>query len=140
MADVFAAEHLGLGKYVAVKVLHDHLAERADIVQRVALEGKAAARIRHPNIVDVSDVGSEGGISYLVMELLEGEPLSRYLTRVGVLSPRETAILLTPVIAAVAHAHRHGVLHRDLKPANIFLTQSPKAASTRRCSTSGSRR
>src|SRR5262249_53467476 len=89
---------------------------------RFLREGQAASRIRHPNVVDVYDVGTEGERAYLVMELLEGEDLRSRLTRGGVLSPQQAADLLIPVVAALAVAHDIGIIHRDLKPENVFLS------------------
>src|SRR5262249_30187317 len=91
--------------------------------QRFLREGEAASRIRHPHVVDVTDVGSDGNTSYLVMEFLEGEDLSGRLQRGGPLSPQEIADILLPVCAGVAAAHDEGVVHRALKPENISLAR-----------------
>src|SRR5262245_31743568 len=115
MGVVYAARHQDLGRAAAVKVLHEHHDTSEQVRRRFLREGQAAARIRHPNIVDVYDVGTEAGRIYLVMELLVGEDLRSLLAREGPLSERRTADLLVPVIAAVAAAHDHGVVHRDLK-------------------------
>jgi eukaryotic-like serine/threonine-protein kinase len=122
MGAVYQARHQDLGRPAALKVLHERYARSADVRLRFVREGQAAARVRHPNVVDVYDVGVEGNEPYLVMELLEGEDLSQTLAREGALSVARTADLLLPVVAAVAAAHDIGVVHRDLKPENIFLS------------------
>ena len=95
----------------------------ASLIARFEQEGRAAARVRHPNVVDVSDVGVEAGIAFLVMEFLEGEDLSRVLRREGPLSLARAAEIMLPVLGAVEEAHAQGVVHRDLKPENIFLAR-----------------
>jgi serine/threonine-protein kinase len=122
MGAVYEAVHRDLKKRVAVKVLMPQLASNEEARQRFLREGEAASRIRHPHVVDVTDVGSDGALSYLVMEFLEGEDLAGRLAR-GPLSPQEAADILLPVVAGVAAAHDEGVVHRDLKPENIFLSR-----------------
>src|SRR5215471_13597647 len=122
MGAVYEAVHRDLKKRVAVKVLFGALAANEEAKQRFLREGEAASRIRHPHVVDVTDVGSDGTRSYLVMELLEGEDLAARLDR-GPLTPEDAADILLPVIAGVAAAHDEGVVHRDLKPENIFLSR-----------------
>jgi serine/threonine-protein kinase len=122
MGVVYAARHLDLGKAAAVKVVHERNDASDRVRQRFLREGRAAACIRHPNIVDVYDVGTEAGRIYLVMELLVGEDLRSFLAREGPLSERRAADILVPVVAAVVAAHDQGVVHRDLKPDNIFLS------------------
>src|SRR5262249_39326369 len=92
--------------------------------ERFVREGEAAARIRHPHVVDVTDVGTHHGTPFLVMEYLEGEDLAACLDRDGVLSVQQTADVMVPVLAAASAAHDAGVIHRDLKPANIFLERA----------------
>ena len=122
MGAVYEAIHRDLKKRVAIKVLSTALmGEEAE--QRFLREGEAASRIQHPNVVDVTDVGVERGLSYLVMEFLEGEDLAHRLARQGALAPQETADLLLPVCAGLAVAHDEGVVHRDIKPENIFLVR-----------------
>lgn len=123
MGTVYAAVHVGLGKRVAIKTLRNALAADADVRARFVREGKAAVAVRHPNVVDVDDVGVHEGIPYLVMELLEGESLQTMLTRRERLSTQETADIVVPVLSAMAESHRAGVVHRDLKPDNIFLAR-----------------
>jgi len=123
MGTVYAAIHRNLGKRVAIKTLRAQFANDPDSRARFLREGKAAAAVRHPNVVDVDDVGIVGETPYLVMELLEGEALGTKLARVGRLSTSETADVLIPVLLALASAHRSGVVHRDLKPDNIFIAR-----------------
>lgn len=125
MSTVFEAEHVDLGKPVALKALLPQLEGSDEVRARMLREGKAASSIRHPHVVDISDVGEFEGITYLVMELLEGEDLSGRLRRRGALGVAETADILVPVMAGLAAAHGVGVLHRDLKPGNIFITRGP---------------
>ena len=122
MGAVYEAVHRDLKKRVAIKVLSATQVSE-DSKQRFLREGEAASRIQHPNVVDVTDVGVEGGLSYLVMEFLEGEDLSSRLAREGSLTPRLAADILLPVCAGLAVAHDEGVIHRDLKPENIFLVR-----------------
>jgi serine/threonine-protein kinase len=126
MAAVFEGVHADLGKRVAIKALVPGNYPLPDLRARFLREGKAVARIRHPNVVDIYDVGEVDGVSYLVMEFLEGEDLSQLLARQSRLSIVHTADLMVPVIAAVDAAHRQGVVHRDLKPANIFLSETAR--------------
>jgi serine/threonine protein kinase len=122
MGAVYAARHQDLGKSAAVKVLHERYDESEEVRGRFLREGQTASRIRHPNIVDVYDVGTEQGRAYLVMELLDGESLAGLLARERPLSVQRIADLLVPVTSALAAAHELGIVHRDLKPDNIFLS------------------
>ncbi len=124
MGDVFDAVHISLDKRVAIKTLRRRYLDDPTVVARFLREGQLASRIRHPNIVDVTDVGVMDGLPCLVMELLEGETLSQTIRRDGALTLDSLVDALLPIIAAVDFAHDHGVLHRDLKPSNIFLTRS----------------
>jgi serine/threonine protein kinase len=123
MGTVYAAVHLGLGKRVAIKTLRAEIAADPDVRVRFLREGKAAAAVRHPNVVDVDDVGIHDDMPYLVMELLEGEDLRALVDRSGRLAVQQTVDILIPVLLAMAEAHRAGVVHRDLKPDNIFLAR-----------------
>jgi serine/threonine protein kinase len=120
MGAVFAATHQYTGKRVAVKWMLPELAKDNDAVQRFLREAHAAGRINHPNVVDVYDVGQHDTSYFLVMEFLQGEPLTTALARRD-LTATEVLALLLPAMRGVAAAHRQGVVHRDLKPDNIFL-------------------
>ncbi|MFO0761607.1 MAG: serine/threonine-protein kinase [Byssovorax sp.] len=125
MATVYEAKHIDLDKRVALKMLHLWLSLRHDIVQRFVREARTAARIQHPHVVGISDIGVEHDIPFMAMDLLEGEELSTLIDR-GVAIPLErVADILLPVISAVAMAHDRDILHRDLKPDNIFLARRP---------------
>jgi serine/threonine protein kinase len=126
MCLVFEALHVDLQKRVAIKLLRPEHARNKTTVARFVREGRAAARVRHRNAVDVVDVAEQNGIVFLVMEHLEGEDLSRKLKREGHLSATETCDTLIPVMAAVNVAHTQNVVHRDLKPGNLFLSRSPE--------------
>lgn len=125
MGNVYRAEHALLEKPVAVKVMDASLLSSPEARERFLREGQAAAAIKHPNVVDINDVGVFEGTPYLVMELLEGEDLQIYLQGKPQLSEREIASLLLPIAAALGAAHDRGVVHRDLKPSNIFLSRGP---------------
>ncbi len=127
MGEVYEAEHTGLGKRVALKVMN-HLDDDDTARQRFVLEGRAAALIRHENVVDVTDVGVHDGVPFLVMELLVGESLAQHLDREGPLDARRIADLMVPVASALAAAHDAGVIHRDIKPENIFLSRTRRGA------------
>jgi eukaryotic-like serine/threonine-protein kinase len=124
MSDVYVALHTGLRKRVALKLLRPSLRYDVATVQRFLREGESAARVRHPNVVDVSDVGMEDGTPYLVMELLEGETLADKLEREGALGIECAVDILLPILDAVAAVHAAGVLHRDVKPSNIVLARA----------------
>ena len=125
MSDVFVAMHTGLRKRVALKILRPSLRHDRDAVERFQREGECAARVSHPNVVDVTDVGTHQGVPYLVMELLEGEPLDQKLQREGALPLSAAIDLILPILEGVAATHAAGVLHRDIKPANILLSRTP---------------
>ena len=121
MGEVYRARDLRLGREVAVKVLPDHLARDPDSLARFEREARAVAALAHPNILDIHDFGNEGGIEYLVTELLQGETLRQRLT--GTPLPWRTAVEIGLAVAdGLASAHSHGIVHRDLKPENVFLT------------------
>ena len=125
MASIFEAIDGRLGRRVALKRLHPHVAERPGATERFLREGHAAARIRHPHVVQVFDLGTAGSTLFLAMELLEGSDLGAVLGREGRLGVDAALELLLPVLAAVAAAHDAGVVHRDLKPSNVFVSQGP---------------
>jgi serine/threonine protein kinase len=121
MASVYEARHTALGKRVAIKVLHPHLSSNPVAAARFVREGRAASAVRHPNVVEVFEIGIQSGTPYLVMELLEGGDLATHLHARGRLSVSVALDILLPTASAVAAAHAVGVIHRDLKPRNIFL-------------------
>jgi serine/threonine-protein kinase len=124
MGSVFEAEHTVLGSRVAIKVLHPELGRRSGLAERFVQEAKVAAQIRSAHVVRVADVDrTPDGQAYIVMDLLEGEPLSAVLSRQGRL-PLATACDYTEqILEALEAAHALGVIHRDLKPENVFVTQ-----------------
>ncbi|MEZ4301030.1 MAG: serine/threonine-protein kinase [Polyangiaceae bacterium] len=121
MGVVWRAEHTRLGAPVAVKILHDDVAEQADAGPRFLREAQACAAIRGPHVVQVLDFGLEDGVPYLAMELLEGEPLRDRLDREGHLSHAAAVRVVGQVAKGIGRAHARGIVHRDLKPANIHL-------------------
>jgi eukaryotic-like serine/threonine-protein kinase len=123
MATVYEAEHMGLGKRVALKRMHPHLATDGTGASRFLREGRAATKIRSPHVVEVFDVGKHEDVPYLVMELLDGVDLAALLREQKKLAPAEVADLIIPVASAVHAAHQAGVVHRDLKPSNILLAR-----------------
>jgi serine/threonine-protein kinase len=124
MGAVWKATHLALKKSVAIKTLRSPYTRSEVARGRFLREGEAASRIRHPNVVEIHDVRVLDDEVYMVMEYLEGEPLSARLQREARVPLRDLADLVIPVCAAVAVAHDRGVVHRDLKPENIFLARA----------------
>jgi serine/threonine-protein kinase len=123
MAEVYEGMHVGLRKRVAIKVLKAEMAANSDVRRRFLYEGQAASRIRHPHVVDVTDV-ADGEVPFLVMELLEGRTLQGMLDGRTRLPLGRAVDILLPILAALAEAHNIGVIHRDLKPDNVFLART----------------
>jgi serine/threonine-protein kinase len=123
MGAIYEAEHLTVGRRVAVKVLHAEFARNAEIIARFQQEARAAGAIGHQHIVDVLDMGRfSDGQYFLVMELLEGKNLAERLTELGGRMPVDRAAhIMRQVLNALAATHQRGIVHRDLKPENIFL-------------------
>ena len=123
MAVVFRARQLSLDRTVAIKVLPKKLSENPDYVARFYKEGKAAAQLNHPNIVQAFDVGEAGGYHYFVMEYVEGHTLYDELADGKVFSEPEALRVIIQVARALEHAHSQGLIHRDVKPKNIMITK-----------------
>ncbi len=122
MGEVYRARDGRLGRDVAVKVLPEAVAGDPESLARFERETRAVASLSHPNILAIHDVGREGGVSFAVLELLEGETLRRRLAASGPLTWRAALEIAAPVAEGLAAAHDRGIVHRDLKPENIFLT------------------
>ncbi|PKN31478.1 MAG: serine/threonine protein kinase, partial [Deltaproteobacteria bacterium HGW-Deltaproteobacteria-20] len=125
VGDVYRAQNTLIGRTVAIKVLKAEHATDDSVVERFLREAKAANLARHPNVVDVLDVGlDDEGVPFIVQEFLEGMDLGQHLKRSnGALPYRQVLELMIPVVEAVGLAHARGVVHRDLKPENVFLAR-----------------
>src|ERR1700733_5395597 len=119
MAQVYRARDRLLVRPVALKVLFPELSVDRSFVERFRREAQAAANLSHPNIVPVFDWGEDSGSYFIVMEFVDGRPLSAVPREAGLLTPQETAPIGAEVAAALAFAHRRGVVHRDVKPGNV---------------------
>ncbi len=122
MAQVYRAMDRQLERPVALKVLFPELSVDRTFVERFRREAQAAANLSHPNIVPVFDWGEDDGSYFIVMEYVEGRPLSAVLRDPQRMPPRQIAMIGAGVAAALAFAHRHGVVHRDVKPGNVLIT------------------
>src|SRR5688572_5245506 len=134
MGTVFLATHVGTERPVAVKVISPQFMRRAEFVERFRREARAAGRLRHPNVVDVTDFGftetDEGRVAYLVMEYLDGCTLGEILEEEQNLPVGWTLDILEQVCSAVQEAHEQGIIHRDLKPDNIWLEPNQRGGYT----------
>jgi len=134
MGAVYRATHLGTKRTVAVKVIHPQLSAYDQFVARFRREAEAAGRLRHPNVVDVTDFGiaqtTNGPVAYLVMEYLDGCTLAEIVAEEGALPIAWVIDILEQVCAAVETAHRAGIIHRDLKPDNIWLEPNGRGGYT----------
>jgi serine/threonine protein kinase len=122
MGEVFRAKDTRLGREVAIKVVPDLLAGEPEVRARFEREARASSALNHPHICQVYDVGREGDVDYIVMELIDGESLAQRLAR-GPLPPAEVLRVSAQIADALDRAHRAGIVHRDLKPGNIMLTR-----------------
>lgn len=130
MSDVYKAKCHKLNRFVAVKVLKQEFSENANFVSKFRIEAQAAAGLMHPNIVNVYDVGEEEGIYYIVMELVEGITLKKYIEKKARLSYKEAVSIAIQVCMGIEAAHNNHIIHRDIKPQNIIISKEGKVKVT----------
>ncbi|CAN5153269.1 Stk1 family PASTA domain-containing Ser/Thr kinase [soil metagenome] len=121
MATVYLATDLRLERRVAIKIMHGHLADDSQFKERFIQEARSAARLAHPNVVNVFDQGQDSDMAYLVMEYLPGITLRDLLQEHKSLTSEQTLDILEAVLSGLAAAHKAGIVHRDLKPENVLL-------------------
>ncbi len=124
MAVVYKARCHRLNRLVAIKILKDENLQDADFRRRFHAEGQAVAMLSHPNIVSVYDVSTTGDEDYIVMELIDGITLKKYMEMKGVLNWKETLHFATQIAKALEHAHSRGLVHRDIKPHNVMVLKN----------------
>lgn len=129
-SDVYKAKCHKLNRFVAVKVLKQEFSENTSFVQKFRTEAQAAAGLMHANIVNVYDVGEEGGIYYIVMELVEGITLKKYIEKKGRLSVKEAVSIAIQVSLGIEAAHNNHIIHRDIKPQNIIISKEGRVKVT----------
>ena len=130
MGAVYKGYDPTLGRYVAVKVLAPHLVWEQEFVERFLREARAAARLKHTNVVTIHDVGQEAGWYYFVMEYLEGPTLTTIIQERGALPPDEVLSILRLLADALDYAHSRGLVHRDVKPGNVIVDPAGQATLT----------
>ena len=130
MSDVYKAKCHKLNRYVAIKVLKKEFSEDKTFVSKFRAEAQSAAGLTHPNIVNVYDVGDEDGIYYIVMELVEGITLKRYIEKRGRIPYKEAVSIAIQVAKGMEAAHSHHIVHRDIKPQNIIISKDGKVKVT----------
>lgn len=120
-SDVYLGEHIQLGRKVAVKILLHSMGSDPEMVERFRRESKAAAKLSHPNIIDIYDVGESEGVYYFVMKYIEGETLGKKMQREPRIEQGEAIDIIRQVASALAYAHENNVVHRDIKPGNVMM-------------------
>ena len=130
MSDVYKAMDLKLNRLVAIKVLKDEFSQEPNFVSKFRKEAQNAAGLSHPNIVGVYDVGEDRGIHYIVMELIDGITLKKYIERKKKLEIRESIEVAMQVARGIEAAHAQGIIHRDIKPQNIMISREGKVKVT----------
>lgn len=130
MSDVYRAKDHKLNRYVAVKALKQEFVENKDFVSKFRVEAQAAAGLMHPNIVNVYDVGEENGSHYIVMELVEGITLKKYIEKKARLSVKEAVSIAIQMAMGIEAAHNNHIIHRDIKPQNIIISKEGKVKVT----------
>ena len=127
LAVVYKAKDRLLNRYVAIKILRPEFVKDEQFVENFRKESQAAAGLSHPNIVNVYDVGKEGNIHFIVMELIDGKPLSQVIDEKGRLDYKEAISIARQVASALSLAHKNQIIHRDVKPHNILITSTGTA-------------
>ena len=123
MSVVYKAKCHTLDRLVAIKVLKEEFASDENFVSKFKMEAQAAARLSHPNIVNVYDVVDEGDLHYIVMELIEGITLKNYIEKKGFLENKEAIGIAIQVAQGIAAAHEQHIIHRDIKPQNMIISK-----------------
>jgi len=124
MADVYRAEDLELGRIVALKILHKQFATDEGFLERFRREARAAAKLNHPNIVSIYDVGQEDGVYFIVMEYVKGATLKKLIQKDAPLSTEKVVHIGMQIAKAMEFAHEHEIIHRDIKPQNVIITET----------------
>ncbi|MFA5866828.1 MAG: Stk1 family PASTA domain-containing Ser/Thr kinase [Actinomycetota bacterium] len=124
MADVYRAEDQVLGRTVALKILHKQFASDEGFLERFRREARAAAKLTHPNIVSIYDVGEEGGVHFIVMEYVHGMTLKKLIQKDAPLSTEKVVHIGMQIAKAMEFAHEHEIIHRDIKPQNVIITDN----------------
>ena len=130
MSDVYKAKDQKLNRFVAVKVLKQEFSENTNFVSKFRVEAQAAASLMHPNIVNVYDVGEDAGVHYIVMELVEGITLKKYIEKKARLSVKEAVSIAIQACMGLEAAHNNHIIHRDIKPQNIIISKEGKVKVT----------
>lgn len=130
MSDVYKAKDHKLNRFVAIKVLKSEFSEDTGFVSKFRVEAQSAAGLTHPNIVNVYDVGEDNGIYYIVMELIEGITLKKYIEKKGKLPVKEAVSIAIQVAQGIEAAHNNHIIHRDIKPQNIMISREGKVKVT----------
>ena len=130
MSDVYKAKDHKLNRLVAVKVLKQEFSENENFVSKFRVEAQSTAGLMHPNIVNVYDVGDEDGVNYIVMELVDGITLKKYIEKKSRLSVKEAVSIAIQVAMGLEAAHNNGIIHRDIKPQNIMISKEGKVKVT----------
>ena len=130
MSDVYKAKDHKLNRLVAVKVLKQEFSENENFVSKFRVEAQSTAGLMHPNIVNVYDVGDEDGINYIVMELVDGITLKKYIEKKARLSVKEAVSIAIQVAMGLEAAHNNNIIHRDIKPQNIMISKEGKVKVT----------
>lgn len=124
MADVYKAEDIELGRVVALKILHKQFATDEGFLERFRREARAAAKLNHPNIVSIYDVGQEDGVYFIVMEYVKGVTLKKLIQKDAPMSTEKVVHIGMQIAKAMEFAHEHEIIHRDIKPQNVIITDT----------------